>query len=134
MGREAEQLFFSHAAGKRGLLVDDTGMGGIIGVDPAYAWQIDGHDGHYLYAYTGDERADLNERRARKRFEAGIKEVVHAQEIHLKRLSGFERAAIRDRYDVGDVVAVLMSGARERNVPHPELGPPKIELLKPFGT
>jgi len=129
--RQAEMLFFSSMCKRRGLLPDASGKGGVLGADPAFAWRIHGTDGHYYYAFSrldemGEEELSLSD------LETDMREFRHAQSVHLTRMSGFDRNAVRDRYDVGDVVSVFVAGGREPATGlQPWMGSTaKVELIK----
>lgn len=92
IAKEAEDMFF--AAVLRGRRpVDSTGRGVLLDADPDYRWRINGTDGHYVFGHTAEDE-DLNDRRARKRFESRMEEIHQAQQIYLLRLDGHERAAL----------------------------------------
>ncbi len=129
---EAEGLFFEQICARRGLFVDGDGVGGIFGADPACSWDINGCDGHYFYTYTFRENEDLRDRDAQRQFESEMKEFRKAQEVHLKRLTGYERALIRESYNVGDVVSPLLRRSRDAEKdasvrPSPAV---RVEILK----
>jgi hypothetical protein len=131
---EAEGLFFERICNQRGLLVDGDGVGGIFGADPACPWDINACDGHYFYTYTFREGEDLRDRDAQRRFESEMKEFRRAQEVHLTRLTGYEKALIRESYNVGDVVTPLLRRSRdaEKDASERPSTSVRVEILKTY--
>lgn len=96
---EAEQALFEVVAKGR-QLVDETGRGVIMGVDRDFRWRLNGADGHYYYAASLEEAADLTGSRERRRFIASIRELYHGQAVHLKRMRAEEIVETADVFRV----------------------------------
>lgn len=83
---DAEASLFQHMV-RHAPLVDSSGHGLIVEVDAEFAWRLSGSEGHYVFAWTSDERMDLTSRRDRKRFLSAISEMRDAQSVYLKRMA-----------------------------------------------
>jgi hypothetical protein len=97
LAAEAEELLFESVRRGRDA-TDSAGTGLLLAVDPDFRWRINGTDGHY---YLGLETAPdiaLADRRARKRFRSDMEEMLHAQEVFLKRLDGVKRSALAEPF------------------------------------
>ena len=86
--------------GKRSQVVDSTGHGLIIEVDAQFPWKLGGSEGHYVFAWTSDERMDLSGRRERRRFLSAISEMRDAQSVYLKRMSPADIQDLRTAIDL----------------------------------
>jgi hypothetical protein len=83
---DAEAKLFQHLI-RHVPLVDSSGHGLIVEVDAQFQWKLGGSEGHYVFAWTSDERMDLAGRRDRKRFLSAIAEMHDAQSVYLKRMT-----------------------------------------------
>lgn len=96
---DAEASLF-HFLGKRSQVVDSTGHGLIVEVDAEFPWKLGGSEGHYVFAWTSDERMDLSSRRDRKRFLSAIAEMRDAQSVYLKRMTPADVQDLRTAIDL----------------------------------
>lgn len=96
---DAEASLFQ-ALGRRAPLVDAKGHGLIVEVDPEFPWRLGGSEGHYIFAWTSNERLDLTNRRDRRRFLSTISEMRDAQAVYLKRMSPGDVADLRTAIDL----------------------------------
>jgi hypothetical protein len=96
---DAEASLFQHLD-RRAPLVEPTGHGLIVEVDAEFPWKLGGSEGHYVFAWTNNERLDLTHRRDRKRFLSAIAEMRDAQSIYLKRMSSADVADLRTAIDL----------------------------------
>jgi hypothetical protein len=96
---DAEASLFQFL-GKRSQLVDSTGHGLIVEVDSSFAWKLGGSEGHYVFAWTSDDRMDLASRRDRKRFMSAIAEMRDAQSVYLKRMTPADVQDLRTAIDL----------------------------------
>jgi hypothetical protein len=96
---DAEASLFHHL-GRRAPLIDATGHGLILEVDPEFPWKLGGSEGHYVVAWSVDERLDLTHRRDRRRFLSAISEMHDAESVHLKRMTPSDVADIRTAIDL----------------------------------
>lgn len=83
---DAEAALFNHLV-RHAPLVDPSGHGLIVEVDAEFPWKLGGSEGHYVFAWTSDERMDLAGRRDRRRFLSAINEMHDAQTVYLKRMT-----------------------------------------------
>jgi hypothetical protein len=95
---DAEASLFHHLM-RHAPLVDSTGHGLVLEVDAEFAWRLGGSEGHYVFAWTNDERMDLAGRRDRKRFLSAIAEMRDAQSVYLKRMSPSDVQDLRTAID-----------------------------------
>jgi hypothetical protein len=72
-----------------------AGHGLIVEVDAQFQWKLGGSEGHYVFAWTSDERMDLAGRRDRKRFLSAIAEMRDAQSVYLKRMTAADVQDLR---------------------------------------
>jgi hypothetical protein len=105
---DAEASLFQYLA-KKAPLVDKTGHGLIVEVDAEFPWKLGGSEGHYVFAWTNDERLDLTSRRDRRRFLSAIAEMRDAQSVYLKRMSPADVQDLRTAIDLR-----RLAGARAR--------------------
>jgi len=96
---DAEASLFQ-ALAKRTPLVEPRGHGLIIEVDPEFPWKLGGSEGHYVFAWTINQRLDLTNRRDRRRFLSYIAEMRDAQSVYLKRMSPADVADLRTAIDL----------------------------------
>lgn len=96
---DAEASLFHHLV-KKAPLVDATGHGLIVEVDAEFPWKLGGSEGHYVFAWTNDERLDLSNRRDRRRFLSAIAEMRDAQSVYLKRMSPADVQDLRTAIDL----------------------------------
>jgi hypothetical protein len=97
---DAEASLFE-ALGRRAPLVDPKGHGLVLEVDPEFPWRLGGgSEGHYVFAWTSNERLDLTNRRDRRRFLSAISEMRDAQAVYLKRMSPADVADLRTAIDL----------------------------------
>jgi hypothetical protein len=94
---EAERIFFDFFAKSR-IYPDPEGKGIFIGVDPDYAWKLNGINGHYYFAYYGRRDNGLTKRKTLNRFKTDMEEVLNGQEIHLRRLKGHQIIEIAEAF------------------------------------
>lgn len=90
-------------------LVDSSGHGLILEVDAEFAWKLGGSEGHYVFAWTSDERIDLTSRRDRRRFLTATAEMHDAQSVYLKRMSSSDIQDLRTAIELR-----RLAGARAR--------------------
>ncbi|HEU4366454.1 MAG TPA: hypothetical protein VFT13_13435 [Candidatus Krumholzibacteria bacterium] len=100
---EAERALFDVIAKGR-QLVDDTGRGMIMGADRDFRWKLNGSDGHYYYAASLQEGADLTNSRDRRRFLAAMRELYQGQTVHLKRMRVEEISETRETFRIRQTV------------------------------
>jgi hypothetical protein len=96
---DAEDSLF-HYLMRHAPLVDPTGHGLVLEVDAEFAWRLGGSEGHYVFAWTNDERMDLAGRRDRKRFLSAIAEMRDAQSVYLKRMTPADVQDLRTAIDL----------------------------------
>jgi len=96
---DAEASLF-HFLGRRSQIVDSTGHGLILEVDAQFPWKLGGSEGHYVFAWTSDERMDLSSRRDRKRFLSAIAEMRDAQSVYMKRMTPADVQDLRTAIDL----------------------------------
>jgi hypothetical protein len=96
MALDAEEVLFAETAKKP--LADTSGAGLLMDVDAEFRWRINEVDGHYYYGFTEDAEENLDNRRNLRRFRNAMKEVVHAQAVHLKRMQPHDRAALAETF------------------------------------
>lgn len=96
---DAEASLFQSLA-RTAPLVEATGHGLIVEVDAEYPWKLGGSEGHYVFAWSNDERIDLRNRRDRKRFLNDIDEMHDAQSVYLKRMSPADVQDLRTAIDL----------------------------------
>jgi len=96
---DAEAALFQYLS-RHTPLVDATGHGLIVDVDAEFPWKLGGSEGHYVFAWTSDERMDLASRRDRKRFLSAIAEMRDAQSVYLKRMSPADVQDLRTAIDI----------------------------------
>jgi len=96
---DAESSLFQYLS-KHTPLVDTTGHGLIVEVDAEFPWRLGGSEGHYVFAWTNDERMDLTGRRDRRRFLNAIAEMHDAQSVYLKRMSPADVQDLRTAIDL----------------------------------
>jgi hypothetical protein len=94
------ELSLFQALGKKAPLVEPKGHGLIVDVDPSFPWRLGGSEGHYVFAWTSNERLDLTHRRDRRRFLSSISEMRDAQSVYLKRMSPGDVADLRAAIDL----------------------------------
>lgn len=109
---DAEASLFQFL-GRRSQLVDPTGHGLIVEVDAAFPWKLGGSEGHYVFAWTSDERMDLSSRRDRKRFLSAVAEMRDAQSVYLKRMTPADVQDLRTAIDLR-----RLAGARAGHSAH----------------
>jgi hypothetical protein len=102
---DAEAALFSELE-RRTPLVDETGHGLIVEVDPQFPWKLGGSDGHYYYAWSGEERTDLTNRKDRRHFLAAINEMMVGQRVYLKRMAPGDVADLRATIDLRRLAGV----------------------------
>ena len=102
MALDAEKVLFSETAKKP--LADTSGTGLLMDVDAEFRWRINEVDGHYYYGFTDDAEENLDDRRNLRRFRNAMKEVVHAQAVHLRRLQPHDRTALAETFMTVPVV------------------------------
>lgn len=105
---DAEASLFQHLL-RHAPLVESTGHGLIVEVDAEFPWKLGGAEGHYVFAWTSDERMDLAGRRDRKRFLSAIAEMRDAQSVYLKRMTPADVQDLRTAIDLR-----RLAGARAR--------------------
>lgn len=81
-------------------LVDSSGHGLIVEVDAEFPWKLGGSEGHYVFAWTTDERMDLTNRRDRRRFLSAVAEMRDAQSVYLKRMAPADVQDLRTAIDL----------------------------------
>jgi hypothetical protein len=110
MAAEAEVALFNYLA-KSNFLVDENGRGLIVEVDRAFAWRINGADGHYCYACSlyEDRKMDLTGRRERRAFLASIEEMARGQNVYLRRLRPEEIREVVDAFKLRRLAALATS-------------------------
>ena len=96
---DAEASLFQ-ALGRRAPLVEPRGHGLVVEVDPQFPWKLGGSEGHYVFAWSSNERLDLKHRRDRRRFLSAISEMRDAQSVYLKRMSPSDVADLRTAIDL----------------------------------
>jgi hypothetical protein len=96
---DAEASLFQYL-GKKTPLVDETGHGLIVEVDAEFPWKLGGSEGHYVFAWSNDERLDLTNRRDRRRFLTAIAEMRDAQSVYLKRMAPSDVQDLRTAIDL----------------------------------
>jgi hypothetical protein len=96
---DAEASFFEYL-GKKAPMVDATGHGLILDVDAEFPWKLGGSEGHYVFAWSNDERIDLTNRRDRRRFLSSIEEMREAQGVYLKRMTPGDVGDLRTAIDL----------------------------------
>ena len=96
---DAESSLFQ-ALARRAPLVEAKGHGLIVEVDAEFPWKLGGSEGHYVFAWTCNERLDLSNRRDRRRFLNGIAEMRDAQSVYLKRMTPADVADLRTAIDL----------------------------------
>ncbi len=106
---DAEASLFQFL-GRRSHLVDSTGHGLIVEVDAAFPWKLGGSEGHYVFAWTNDERMDLSSRRDRKRFLSAVAEMRDAQSVYLKRMTPADVQDLRTAIDLRRLAGSRSSG------------------------
>ena len=97
MDAEAGLFAFLH---KKKPLVEETGHGLIVEVDAEFPWKLGGSEGHYVFAWSSDERLDLTNRRDRRRFLTAIAGMRDSQAVYLKRMSPGDVADLRTAIDL----------------------------------
>lgn len=105
---DAETALFQYLV-RHAPLVDPSGHGLIVEVDAEFPWKLGGSEGHYVFAWTSDERMDLAGRRDRKRFLSAIAEMHDAQSVYLKRMSPTDVQDLRTAIELR-----RLAGARAR--------------------
>jgi len=98
LAEEAEDLLFKNVLKGRDS-VDKDGGAFLLAVDPNFRWAIQGTNGHYFLAMTSDD-VDFSNRRSRRRFRADVSDILHAQQVFLKRMDGVKRAAVAEPFRV----------------------------------
>jgi hypothetical protein len=106
---DAEASLFQFL-GRRSQLVDSTGHGLILEVDAAFPWKLGGSEGHYVFAWTSDERMDLSGRRDRKRFLSAVAEMRDAQTVYLKRMTPADVQDLRTAIDLRRLAGARTAG------------------------
>ena len=106
MDAEASQF---QALGTKAPLVEPRGHGLIVEVDPQFQWKLGGSEGHYVFAWTINDRLDLTNRRDRRRFLSAIAEMRDAQSVYIKRMTPSDIADLRTAIDLR-----RMAGGRTR--------------------
>ncbi|HKW13140.1 MAG TPA: hypothetical protein VJS69_01505 [Candidatus Krumholzibacteria bacterium] len=96
---DAEASLFQYLM-RHAPLIDTTGHGLILEIDAEFPWRLGGSEGHYVFAWTSDERMDLAGRRDRKRFLSAIAEMRDAQSVYLKRMSPADVQDLRTAIDL----------------------------------
>lgn len=97
---DAEASLFQ-SFGRKAPLVEPKGHGLVVDVDPEFPWRLGGgSEGHYVFAWTTNERLDLTNRRDRRRFMSAISEMRDAQSVYLKRMSPGDVADLRTAIDL----------------------------------
>jgi hypothetical protein len=96
---DAEASLFQYL-GRRAPLVEAAGHGLIVEVDAEFPWKLGGSEGHYVFAWSNDERLDLTNRRDRRRFLSAIAEMHDAQSVYLKRMSPSDIGDLRTAIDL----------------------------------
>jgi hypothetical protein len=115
---DAEELMFQEIDKGRPY-PDESGKGLVIGVDAEFRWQLNDVNGHYLYGYTVDEDEVLSDRRSLRRFRNKLKELIHGQEVHLRRMPVQERAALTETFEAAVAARRHTAGARADATPVP---------------
>ena len=96
---DAEASLFQYLS-RRAPLVEETGHGLIVEVDAEFPWKLGGSEGHYVFAWSVDQRLDLTNRRDRRRFLNAIAEMRDAQSVYLKRMAPGDIADLRTAIDL----------------------------------
>jgi hypothetical protein len=96
---DAEASLFQYLA-RRAPLVESAGHGLIVEVDAEFPWKLGGSEGHYVFAWSVDERLDLTNRRDRRRFLSAIAEMRDAQSVYLKRMTPSDIGDLRTAIDL----------------------------------
>lgn len=102
--KDAEASLFRYL-GRRVPLVESTGHGLIVEVDPQFPWKLGGAEGHYVFAWSIDDRLDLTNRRDRRRFLSAIAEMRDAQSVYLKRMMPSDIDDLRTAIDLRRMAA-----------------------------
>jgi hypothetical protein len=114
---DAEASLFQYL-GRKAPMVDSTGHGLIVEVDAHFQWKLGGSEGHYVFAWTSNERLDLTNRRDRRRFLSYIAEMRDAQCVYLKRMAPSDVADLRTAIDLRRLAA---SGREREHSAHAQV-------------
>jgi hypothetical protein len=96
---DAEASLFLYL-GRKTPLVESSGHGLIVEVDAEFPWKLGGAEGHYVFAWTANDRLDLTHRRDRRRFLSAIAEMRDAQSVYLKRMTPADVDDLRAAIDL----------------------------------
>jgi len=101
---DAEASLFQYL-GKKVPFVESTGHGLITDVDAQFPWKLGGSEGHYVFAWSSDDRLDLTNRRDRKRFLSAIAEMRDGQSVYLRRMMPSDIEDLRTAIDLRRMAA-----------------------------